>query len=660
VIGSSGDPAQAADRWTNGPIARSPGTGVRVLLFLLSIAASGLLFSVGFPPGAPDRLPILLIAVTLALGAAYRPERTVAIFAFLFPCSGLLARFCGGTDPTTWPALLFGGLAAGWTFRFIYDFESVAQPSRSDRTLRALLLLWLLSTVVAVSRAVTLWAVLRRLFGRAANGEGLMDTEAIRESLFSLSALAAGAAFYFLLRRSGAAARRTALSSALLGITIAALAGGFQRLGLLPAETRAYWRLTQQVSGAAADPNALGLMCGLGLLIALSDAIRSRVAGRFDSILAFASVLGLLLSGSRSGLLLVVLGLPLLLVAGRLPSRIRAGALAILAAAAVLGALFLLRASPGTLGSRLAQTFDSSLPVEYRVSARPLLWRAAGRLFLRYPIEGAGMGAFSWRFPDLMSEENRRFAMRDNPGSAALQALAETGLVGFLLTGVFALGLFGQALRRARAPETEPHTAGAAVAVAAFLAALAVGSHWFAPEVSLLFFLLASVAASPASAGPSAEASAGFAVEGLVWRRTAAAAVILYAVAATASVLATNRAEEAFRFEPRIGFHDRETGPAGPFRWTRRRFGLWLTPGQSLRFALAHDMPDPAPVSIETRVGDRPVFRRSLKHGEIVALRLSAGRDPRAFVFSVSRSFVPKRLGLSGDRRELGLLFFER
>ena len=194
---------------------RRPGTGVRVLLFLLSIAASGLLFSVGFPPGAPDRLPILLIAVTLALGAAWRPEHTVAIFAFLFPCSGLLARFCGGTDPTTWPALLFGGLAAGWTFRFIYDFESVAQPSRSDRTLRALLLLWLLSTAVAVSRASTLWAVLRRLSGRVANGEGLMDAEAIRESLFSLSALAAGAAFYFLLRRSGTAARRRALASAL-------------------------------------------------------------------------------------------------------------------------------------------------------------------------------------------------------------------------------------------------------------------------------------------------------------------------------------------------------------------------------------------------------------------------------------------------------------
>lgn len=633
---------------------RRPSTGTRVLLFLLSIAASSLLFSVGFPPGAPDRLPILLIAVTLALGSAYRPERTLAIFAFLFPCSGLLARLCGGTDPTTWPALLFGGLAAGWTFRFIYDFESVPQPSRSDRTLRALVLLWVIATGLAVFRAATLWAVLRGLSGRAVNGEGLPDAEAIRESLFSLSALAAGAAFYFLLRRCPAAVRASALRSALLGIMASALAGGLQRVGLLPGETRAYWRLTRQVSGGAADPNALGLLCGLALLIALSDAMRSRQRSRFDLVLAVSSAVGLLLSGSRSGLLLMVLGLPLLIFAGRLPSRIRATALAVLAGGTVLLALFLLRASPGTLGSRLAQTFDSSLPVEYRVSARPLLWRAAGRLFLRHPVEGAGMGAFSWRFPDLIGEENRRLAMRDNPGSAALQALAETGIAGFLLTALFALGLFVQAIARARAPDADSLAAGSAVSVAAFLAALAVGSHWFAPEVSLFFFLLAALAASPESLEDSS------ATDRPLWRRVPAAIAVLYLVAAGIAILSTNRAEKAFRFSPRIGFHAPESLPGGPVRWTRRRFGLLLEPGRNLRLALRNDAPDRMPVVMEARVDDHPALRSALEPGEIVTLGLSAAKAPRAFVFSLSRSFVPKRLGLSGDRRELGVLSAER
>ena len=60
------------------------------------------------------------------------------------------------------------------------------------------------------------------------------------------------------------------------------------------------------------------------------------------------------------------------------------------------------------------------------------------------------MGVFSWRFPDLMREENRRFLMRDNPGSAYVQALAETGAAGFLLTAFFVVSLGALALRRAR------------------------------------------------------------------------------------------------------------------------------------------------------------------------------------------------------------------
>jgi hypothetical protein len=78
-----------------------------------------------------------------------------------------------------------------------------------------------------------------------------------------------------------------------------------------------------------------------------------------------------------------------------------------------------------------------------------------------------------------------------------------------------------------------------------------------------------------------------------------------------------------------------------------------------MSLGLAHFSPDPRPVALEARVGGQTVYRRSLAAGEGVTLRLSAGGAPRAFVFSVSGSFVPRRLGLSGDRRELGLLSTE-
>ncbi len=637
---------------------RSPGTGARILLFLLAVGASGLLFGVGFAPAAPDRLPVLVIALGLALMAAWSPARAIMAFAFLFPCAGLLTRLSGGTDPVAWPTLLFGGLAVGWSFRFIYDFDSLPEPSPLDRPLRALLLLWTFSTILAVARASTLWAALRGLAGRAVNGEGLPETAAVRESLLAFAALSAGAIFFLLLRRQGPAVRSKALRAALAGVCASALAACLQRLGLLAAEARPYWKITGRVAGAAADPNSLGLLCALALVVVAARFFRAAARNRFAPIAAILLVAGLLLSGSRAGFLLLLFGVAILLFAGGLPSRARLATLGLLAAAALVVGVLLLRGSAGggTLGTRLAQSFDPSLPIGYRVSERPLLWRAAGRLFLRHPVEGGGMGVFAWEFPDLMKEENRRFLMRDNPGSAYVQALAETGAAGFLLTAFFVVSLGALALRRAR--EKDAVAAGSGVAAAAFLAALAVGSHWFAADVSLLFFLLASlvVGSAPerASGDPGAEAAAPWLQRSLV------VVSLLYAVAAGTAVLATARPEEAFRNSPRIGFHDEEVGPGGPFRWTRRKFALWVEPGQTRRILLAHFSPSPRPVDVGVTLEGRTVFRRALAAGESVMLRLngSAAR-PRAFLFEVSRSFVPRRLGLSEDRRDLGLLSIE-
>ena len=635
---------------------RSPGTGVRVLLFLLSVAGAGVLYGVGFAPAAPDRLPVLVIAVGLALTAAWRPAWAIVAFAFLFPCAGLLTRLSGGMDPVAWPALLFGGLAAGWSFRFIYDFDSRPEPSTLDRPLRALILLWTLATALAVARAATLWAALRGLTGRVVNGEGLPDSVAVRESLLAFSVLAAGAFFFLLLRRQGPVVRSKALRAALLGVCASALAACLQKAGMLPPETKPYWRLTGRISGAAADPNSLGLLCALALVLVAAGLLRASARDRWAPAAVILLAAGLLLSGSRAGFLLLLLGLLVLLLSGGLASRARLAALALVAAAVLGAGAFLLRGSAGTLGSRLLQSFDPKLPMAYRASERPLLWRAAGHLFLLHPVAGAGMGVFSWQFPDLMKKEGRRFLMRDNPGSAYVQALAETGAAGFLLTAFFAVSLGALALRRAR--EKDVLLAGSGVAVVSFLAALAVGSHWFAPDVSLFFFLLAAVVAGSAPARASEEPEMEARAPWL--KRSLAIVVLLYAVAAGAAVAATARPEGAFRYAPRIGFHDEEVGPGGPFRWTRRRFALWLEPGQTRRILLAHFSPSPRPVDVDVTLEGRTVLRRTLQAGESVTLRLNgAPLRPRAFLFEVSRAFVPRRLGLSDDRRELALLSIE-
>ncbi|HKD10815.1 MAG TPA: O-antigen ligase family protein [Thermoanaerobaculia bacterium] len=622
---------------------RSPSTPLRLLFFLLSVSGAYVLLLTGFPPGAPDRLPVLVISLTLALITAQQRPRGVVAFAFLFPCAGLLVRLFGATDPSTWPMLLFAGFVSGWTFRFLYDFESVPEPSPLDRWIGALLAVWTASTALAVARARTLWAFLHGLSGRVVNGQGLLDAEAIRESVFSFAAVASGAVFYFVLRRSGGQVRERALRAAMWGVAVSAGASILQRLHVLPAEARGFWRITGRLSGGAVDPNSLGLLCGLALVLATTLALRKGAWG-LELFVGVLLVAGLLLSGSRSGLLIVLISLGLLVIARGLPARTRWTGVAALTAALAVVALLVARSGPGTLGRRIADSFDPRVPLELRVSGRPLLWQAAATLFAQHPIEGGGMGSFSWTLPDLLREENRSIAMRDNPGSSYVQALAETGVPGFLLTLAFAVALGWQALERIRSVELDPLAAGAAVALLAFLLASVFGSHWFAGDASLFFFLLVSVVAPGGrSAGPAW-------LEAFRW-----SAVLIAAAAAIVGIVATGSPAATFRYSPRIGFHEPEQGPDGPFRWTTKSFALWLAPGDFERWRLTHRPPISQPVDLVARV-DGVVLRRTLAPGDSVTLRLNGAPDrSRIFRFSLSRAFVPSRLRAGPDRRELGL-----
>jgi O-antigen ligase len=634
------------DRWTDDPIPRRPGTPARILLFATAVGGYALALSIAFPPGAPDRLPVLGLSILLALATAQRWARGARLFALLFPCAGLIARAAGGTDPAAWPTLLFAGFAAGWTFRFIYDFDTRPDPSGADRALKALLLLWALSALLAAIEARTLWALFHGLSGRTVNGDGLPESTAIRESLLEFGALASGAGFFLLMRRSGDAIRRHALAAALVGASVSAAAAVLQRVGALPAERHPFWRLTGRLSGGAVDPNSLGLLCALALVVSLAYG-----NGRGPRLRALLSAVlfgtGLVLSGSRSGMLVAAGGVVLLLVRRRSARATRALALGAVAAA-LLAAVLLLSASRGFLGRRLADTFDPSLPIASRVSARPMLWSAAWRLFRAHPLEGGGMGVFSWRLPDLLREQGQRSRFRDNPGSAYVQALAETGIVGLALTLIFVVALARDALRRL-APggeESDMLPAAAAAGALSFLVALAVGSHWLAADAGLFFFLIASVAAVPAEVGRA-------------WppRAWLSAAVALYAAAALMSALSTARAQEAFRHGSRIGFHPPEPTPGGEFQWTRQNFAFWLEPGERVRLGLAHFSPVGLPVEITALEGRRLLYRRSLPPGRVVALNLSAGPSrPAAIRFALSRSFVPRKLGIpGGDARQLGL-----
>jgi O-antigen ligase len=620
------------------PPARHPGTAVRFLLFLLAVGGSAVALGIGFPRGAPDRLAALVVALVLALTAVARPGRAVRDFCFLFPVAGVLPRLLGASDPFAWPLVLFGALATGWTFRFLYDFESVPEPSRLDGPLRVLAAVWAIGTVLSIARAKTWWAVVHGLAGRAANGEGLSDAAAIRESALVFAVLAAGAGFFFLLRRSGAAVRTEAMRAAVIGSAASALVAILRAGGVGPRETRPFWLLTGRLSGGATDPNALGLLCGLAVPIALSYVLtRERPRWALGTLVVLP--FGLVFSGSRSGFALAVVGSAVVIARATLGGRWRIVA----AAAAIVLALAIAlvpRGAPGGVGGRLGHLFRSSLSLDDRVSSRPILWRAALRQFAESPVEGGGVGSFAWRLPELAGEDRARLGIRDNPGSAYLQALAETGAIGLALTLILVFAVAGHALSSAR----EPGRLGPAAALLAFVLVLVVGSHWLAPEGSLFFFLLcAAVAREGRETGPFAA--------GVRWTL-----VLVYGVAVLRAALATGDPAETFRHGKLAGFYDREKGAGGDFRWTRRRFAVRARPDAPERISLANYSPEGRPVEVTVRADEGPIlFRRALPPGASTSLALWPGGRPRVFRFELSRAFVPKRFGLP-DRRELGVV----
>ncbi|HKD17426.1 MAG TPA: O-antigen ligase family protein [Thermoanaerobaculia bacterium] len=628
--------------------ARRPGGLARLAGLVAAVAGFLEIFAVGFPPASRERLPVLALSAVVAFAAAWNPGRGLAIFAFLAPVAGLGGRLVGGVDSFAWPLLLFLAMAAGWAFRFLYDFESLPDPSRADFPLRVLVALWAMSAALAVLSARSVWALVRGLQLRAVNVDGLPDAGAIRTSVLSFAVLASGAAFFFLARRAGARDRERALRAAVAGIACSGAVAVTERLGIFGRETRPYWRIAGRYSGAAVDPNALGILCASGTILAAGLAAASSGRRRAAAAIALPVLAaGLALSGSRSGFALAAIGLVGLLFARAIPVRRRAAAVALAAALVAIVAAKYLSEARGSSGARVLELFDARVPLEYRVSTRPVLWQSAITLFSRHPVEGAGLGAFSWQLPNLLAESGRSLGgATDNPGSAYLQALAETGLLGFVLTVAF-LGIVAAESWSALRDAASPALASAAGAVViGFLAALLTGSHWLSPDAAFVFFLAATVALRrpPLPQRRGARALAGL-------------ALAAYAVAAAASAAATSRAGEAFRYRSEMGFYAPETGPGGSYRWTRKRFAVRLAPGETDHMALVHFTPEDAAVRLDALADGRPVFQQSLAPGEEVHIRLRAPADaPAVFRFVLSRAFVPRHLGTSRDSRELGVM----
>lgn len=608
--------------------------------------------------GAPAGVA-LAVAAASGVAGLVSASRFLPVILFAAAVAGGLPVSGGAPGAFPWPSLLVLCFGSGALFARLLAPVRRRAVLPSDRVVSALAALWALSAVVAVVSARSIWAIARGLKGRVVNVQGMTDLAVDHDVILTLAAVLSGILLYGLFRAMESPARDRALSGLLAGSVLSALVAFLQSRLLIAAPRRPYWVATGRFQGLSTDPNALGVLLGLAMApavaVAFSGPRSRRLRGAASAVVLAA---GLAASGSRSGFIVMAVGvLVLVATGGGLPGGrlVRLGAAAVLLGAVVWMGAAAGGGGRGSLGRRLVRSFDSEIPLAGRASSRPLLWSAAWKAWRESPVGGIGWNAYSWHLADLAGRRGVSLPSYDNPGNFYLQALCETGVAGAALFLAFMALAVVAATRRCRgiAPTwADSRAPGIAASVIGFAVALIVGSHLMAPEVAIAFFALV---AAVVSADVPRTRSVATADRG--WKIASGALVATSLLACLPLLASTGRAEVAFGHAPRIGFYGVEPSPKGPFRWMDRRAAWRFAPGE--RHTVALSFADPVhPIDRFRLYGDgRLLYRAELTRGGSRTLTLLAPADrPAIFRFVNSSSFRPAS---AVDDRDLAMQAFE-
>ncbi len=620
---------------------------------VVSLLAAGVLLA-GFPPAPPELRWAVAAAVAFGILGFSAPRPGAAIAAFASATAGGAAVFLGGEALCPWVPLIVLWFGAGCLFRELVFGRAPDDGDGVSRALEPLAILWVLASVAAALSARSLWAVSHRLDMRILNGKGMTDAEALAANLDSLASVFSGIVLYRVLRGLGTATARRALKGAMAGAVLSCVFALLQGLGWVAAPRTAFWRTSGRLQGLCSDPNALGVLAGLAIPVAVAGGLfGARRLGWW--IAAFVLAAGLAESGSRSGFLVALGGAAIVgVVAVRRPElglralAVRGRRWWIFAALAVLGVILASDRRVGGLSQRLISIFDRDVPLEFRVSARPILWQGAWKAWKANPIAGLGWNAFSWQLPNL-SPAAASMPGYDNPGNFYLQVLTETGLAGMIVFAGFlwAAGrTIVRGLRPNRRSEPFPLLFGSAGALAAFAAAMFFGSHLLAAEVSCLAFILLAQFRDEGRPLPARG----------IGRRIA---LVAAAAAWTVAVAGTRRPEAAFRYSSGMGFFAPERSPEGEFRWSGRRCAIRLAPGERRRVGVVFHSPSEAVDQLRVDSGGRGLYSKALERDRPIRLDLFSASDrPAVLIFENSSAFRPSAYSSSRDSRELSIQVF--
>ncbi len=266
-------------------------------------------------------------------------------------------------------------------------------------------------------------------------------------------------------RRVSAVSLRDTGDSLAIAFLIAGLLGTVtQWVQLFHLEPRAFGLVStyfydnnRRLWGNLNQPNHQATVEGLALVASVWLASRGRL--RFPMWLAAVALLegGIVLSGSRTGVLHVGLAAVYALVAAWLARGARRDSdpmqrpVGLLVAAVAMVAMLLIlqpaiRAAGQAFDWRLFDTI-AQLEAEDQMSARGALWTHALAMFRSHPWFGVGWGEFGWAQFQQMQQVGVKVEMSLHAHNAILDLLAKTGIVGTAGVGLILLAWLWRVVR---------------------------------------------------------------------------------------------------------------------------------------------------------------------------------------------------------------------
>lgn len=497
--------------------------------------------------GTPLRQACYAAAGILALVTALVPLGGVALLAFAAPLlSGIPLAL---TDGSTYPILLFAamGFVAGWLVR-----ESVAP--RPYTGFRGHVWLWVFAALIAISGGASFlrynppWQWFNPAFNaQPVNVTMMARVDAIRFVVFvcanmfvAIGVITAVCAIMQRYHGRSHLVATLALWALLAGAIVTSAVAVYQAQYNMNfcANRSYYWTRLVRANGWCSDPNALGTLLALCITLA---ALKFVFAGSFRSVLAWLQrllalgalvlfLLGLQYSGSRSGLLAVLIAGCAAVVFGilyygnaalrhfRVPLLVRF-ACGLLVMVACVQATQHVPAALRYLDTKINAVQSSSSLVRrlkrdlrlfqqegnvfdmIKDQRRLLYWRYARIMWREFPITGIGLGAYVLELPNYCAAANERLFRTDNACNYYLHYAAEMGTPAVLVLALFYGTLLLGFLRGVQAwhglsPAHKHHRIMLAVGLVTFLIVLIFGVHTMADEVNVAFAILVGLVAA--------------------------------------------------------------------------------------------------------------------------------------------------------------------